>query len=101
MSWGSEPRVDRIVDSGDALDATWVDELSVATLSRAGGTTEVVSHQIGGRQNDLGNPGPAVHIVGGNTEAGLRVIDENGVISTRRGSGWQSSGEAALIATQR
>ena len=101
VSWGSEPRIDRIVDSGTALDATWVDELSVATLSRVDGSTEVISHQVGGRQSDLGSPGPSVSIVGGNTEAGLRVISENGVISTRRGSGWQSSGEATLIATQR
>jgi hypothetical protein len=101
VSWGSEPRVDRIIDSGDALDATWADELSVATLSRVNGTTEVVSHQIGGKQNDLGNPGPAVSIVGGNTEASLRVISEDGIIFSRRGSGWQSSGEATLIATQR
>lgn len=101
VSWGSEPRIDRIVDRGVALDATWVDELSVATLSEVAGSVEVVSQQIGGKQNDLGSPGPAVSIVGGNTEAGLRVLAENGVISTRRGSGWQSSGKATLIATQR
>lgn len=101
VSWGSEPRVDRIIDGGEALDATWADELAVATLSRVNGTTEVVSHQIGGKQSDLGSPGPAVSIIGGNTEASLRVISADGVISARRGSGWLSSTEATLIATQR
>src|SRR5690554_6243802 len=101
VSWGSEPRLDRIIDSGEALDASWADELSVATLSSVSDSTEVVSNQIGGRQIDLGNPGPAISIIGGNTEASLRVIAEDGVISARRGSGWQSSGEATLVATQR
>ncbi|MEX1078706.1 MAG: GerMN domain-containing protein [Homoserinimonas sp.] len=99
-SFGTEPRLDVIVDSGTALDATWVDELSVATLSGIGGTTEVVSHQVGGEQTTLGSPGPAVAIVGGNGENGLRVLGPEGVVSARRGSGWQGGPTVTLIATQ-
>ncbi|MHA6694053.1 GerMN domain-containing protein [Homoserinimonas sp. A520] len=101
VSLGSEPRVDLIVDSGTAIDATWMDELTVATLSSVGGAMEVTGLQVGGKHTDLGNPGAAVAIVGGNSEASLRVLSADGVVSVRRGSGWQSSAEVALIATQR
>jgi hypothetical protein len=101
ISLGSEPRVDLIVDSGTAIDATWMDELTVATLSTVSGTVEVTALQVGGRSTDLGNPGPAVAIVGGNSEASLRVLSADGVVSVRRGSGWQGGTAVSLIATQR
>jgi hypothetical protein len=100
-SLGSAPRIDLIVDSGTAIDATWVDELTVATLSRVGGETQVNSLEVGGVHTELGSPGPAVAIVGGNNENSLRVLGENGVVSVRRGSGWQSGPTVSLIATQR
>lgn len=101
ISLGSEPRVDLIVDSGTAIDATWLDELTVATLSSVSGEMEVTSLQVGGTRTDLGNPGAAVAIVGGNTEASLRVLGGDGVVSVRRGSGWQDGAAVTLIATQR
>ncbi|HEU4807591.1 MAG TPA: LpqB family beta-propeller domain-containing protein [Homoserinimonas sp.] len=101
ISLGSEPRVDLIVDGGTAIDATWVDELSVAVLSRISGAAEVTSFEVGGKRTDLGNPGAAVAIVGGNGENGLRVLGADGVVSVRRGSGWQSGTAVSLISTQR
>ena len=96
-----EPRLDVIVNTGEAIDATWADELSVATLTSVGGVYAVNSYQVGGKSKDLGNPGRGVSIVGGNSESGLRVLGEDGVVQIRRGSGWQSGPKATLIATQR
>ena len=102
IALGSEPRVDMTVDSGTAIDATWVDELSVAVLSDVGGKAEVVSIQVGGVRKDLGSPGEgAVAVVGGNNENGLRVLGADGVVSSRRGSGWQGGVTVSLLATQR
>lgn len=96
-----EPRLDVITDSGTAVDATWMDEISVATLTRIGPATSVTAYQVGGKSTSLGHPGDAVAIVGGNGESGLRVLDEDGVISLRRGSSWQAGPSASFIATQR
>jgi hypothetical protein len=102
VALGSEARVDLIVDSGTAIDATWVDELSVGVLFRDGGEAEVVSLQVGGERKSLGDPGEsAMALVGGNNENGLRVIGEDGVVSSRRGSGWQSGVTVSVLATQR
>lgn len=100
LSFG-EPKLDVVTDSGTAIDATWVDELRVATLSRVGAAYSVTSHQIGGRTSSLGSPGEAVAIVGGNGENGLRVMGADGIISVRRGSGWQGGPQATFLATQR
>jgi hypothetical protein len=101
ISLGSEPRIDLIVDSGTAIDATWMDELTVATLSRVSGAVEVTSLQVGGKRTELGEPGPAVSVVGGNSESTLRVLTADGVVSVRRGSGWQGGTPVSLVATQR
>ena len=102
VALGSEPRVDLIVDNGTAIDATWVDELWVGVLTSEGGETEVSSIQVGGARKGLGNPGAgAVAIVGGNNENSLRVLGADGVVSSRRGSGWQSGVTVSVLATQR
>jgi hypothetical protein len=102
IALGSEPRVDLIVDSGTAIDATWVDELWVGVLSSVDGQAEVVSVQVGGIRRDLGSPGKnATAIVGGNNENSLRVLGADGVVSSRRGSGWQGGATVSVLATQR
>lgn len=97
-----EPILDTTDDSGGAIDATWLDEITVATLTNADGASTVLSYRIGGERTELGSPAASVSIVGGNGESGLRVLGADGIISARRGSGWQQTEiEAAFIATQR
>lgn len=97
-----EPIIDTTGDGGDAIDATWLDEITVATLTNDAGASTVLAHRIGGEHTELGNPAPSVSIVGGNGESGLRVLGADGIISARRGSGWQQTDiEASFIATQR
>ena len=112
---------DAILDTysatGTALDVTWVDELSVATLRRereetAGGdtlgsseqveNTVVTVHEIGGRRTPLGSVAGATALVGANGELGLRALGSDGAIVERTVSGWSNTGiVVGLIATQR
>jgi hypothetical protein len=93
--------------TGDrAIDAAWVDEVRVASISAtAAGDDEqrlVELHELGGRSRPLGLPPEAVQIVGGNGGIdGIRVRGEQGVVFEPRGSGWQNTGlRAVFLGTQ-
>jgi hypothetical protein len=89
------------VPSGTAIAATWVDDLSVATLIGSARGTTVTSYELGGMQTSLGRPGDAVSIVGGNGTDTLRVVGADHVVQVPTGSTWSSTGVAVdLIATQ-
>lgn len=89
-------------DEGTALDVTWVDELTVATLSAQGdGTSEVMTHQLGGRNVLRGAVADGLWVSAGNTSRDLRVLDANGHLLTPRGQGWQERVDAVdFVATQ-
>ncbi len=103
VSLVGEPILDVTADSGTAIDASWADGLSVATLSVVSGQPTVTLYKLGGPWLSLGHPEGAEQIVGGNGgTSGLRVLGANGVIQALRGSGWIGSGvQATFIATQR
>ncbi|WP_349899440.1 LpqB family beta-propeller domain-containing protein [Parafrigoribacterium soli] len=103
VSLVAEPVLDVTADSDTAVDATWADGLSVATLSVQDGRPSVVLYQLGGPRVSLGHPDGAKQIVGGNGgTSGLRVLGPDGSIQALRGSGWIGSGvQAEFIATQR
>jgi hypothetical protein len=86
----------------DAIDATWVDSVRVATLNLDDGDYRVSVHQIGGLSTSLGVLTFGEQIVGGNGIDGLRVLGNDGIIQQPRGTGWQSSNvEADFLGTQR
>jgi hypothetical protein len=95
--------LDATADNGTPLDATWVDGLSVATLSVVNGQSTVYLYPLGGPRTSLGRPDAATEIVGGNGgTAGLRLLGDDGAIQTLRGSSWiRSSQQISFIATQR
>ena len=86
----------------EAVDAAWVDEVSVASILATEQGTAVELHEVGGRSRSLGRPPGAVQIVGGNGGvAGLRVLTDSGVVFEPRGSGWQSTGlRASFLGVQ-
>jgi len=93
--------------SGDrAIDATWVDEVRVASITAtdvADGEQRLVElHELGGRSRPLGLPPGATQIVGGNGGLdGIRVLGDQGVVFEPRGSGWQNTGlHAVFLGTQ-
>jgi len=90
------------VSGDEAVDATWIDEVRVASITRTDDQTLVEVHELGGRSRPLGLPPEAVQLVGGNggTE-GIHVLSADGAVFEPRGSGWQNTGlRASFLATQ-
>ncbi|WP_158614276.1 GerMN domain-containing protein [Frondihabitans sp. PhB188] len=90
--------------AGSPVSVTWVDELTIGTLSTSGtGSSLVSEHDVGGESTDLGTPsGTAVNLVGGNGADGVRVLTASGTLLEPRGNGWEDTGISAdLLATQR
>jgi len=90
------------VDAGVPIDATWVDNRTVATLARSGAETSVTAWTIGGPSESLGELPGGVSIVGGvEGTDGLRVLTRDGQVFQPRGSSWQLTDVvASFIATQ-
>jgi hypothetical protein len=83
------------------VDATWVDENTVATLADSVVGAVVTAYEIGGPQESLGRAAGGIRIVGGNSADEIRVLTNDGTILQRRASGWQSTGvKADMLATQ-
>jgi hypothetical protein len=77
---------------GTPVAATWVDQLSVASVGvLASGEARAVAQTLGGRSSSLGSPAGAVAIAGGNDLDGLRVLSADGSLLQQRGSGWQTT----------
>lgn len=96
------PILDVLLEPGQAIDATWVDESSVATLEVSDEAFLTMLYDIGGFATSLGRTDPAVAIVGANGRTGIRVLGVDGSVSSPRGSGWQRTNVTAeFIATQR
>ena len=83
---------------GSPVDATWVDERSVATVSGAGAITLV---EIGGPTQLLGQLDGAASIAGGTVGIdGLRVLSK-GQVWRSQGNGWVPTGIlATFLATK-
>jgi hypothetical protein len=88
---------------GTPIDAAWVDELQVATLTQGPtGERQVELHEVGGRSRDMGTAPDGVSITGANDETGLRVLTAGGALLTPRGSTWQQTATGvSFVATQR
>jgi hypothetical protein len=87
---------------GVGLDAAWMDELTVASLSTGpSGEGHIVVQQIGGVSSTLEPPKSSRIIVGSNSVRDLRALTEVGSLEVQRGAGWQARiGEVTLLATQ-
>lgn len=100
----SSPAISLPIGQGaTALDATWVDDNSVAALTRVGsGASTVTLFEIGGPSKSLSRVAGGVSIVGGNGGSdGLRVMTSEGEVFLQRGNGWAYTGsKVTFIATQ-
>jgi hypothetical protein len=90
---------------GQPLDATWVGDNSVASLSTIAPGTSVASvavFDLGGPRHSLGTVDGAVQIVGGNGgNEGLRVRDSEGAVFRPRSASWQATAvHVETLATQ-
>ncbi|MCU1411472.1 MAG: hypothetical protein JWR04_2179 [Rhodoglobus sp.] len=96
--------LDLPVGTETPLDATWVDDRTVATVAAdADGHSIVTAFEIGGPSISLGRVDGAHTIAGGASGTdGLRVLTADGEIWRPRGSeGWVSTGiRASFLATK-
>jgi hypothetical protein len=75
---------------GTPVDATWVDQFTVASVTvSASGETLAMSQELGGQSAELGSPASAVTVAGGNDLESLRVLSADGSLQQQRGSAWQ------------
>ncbi len=83
-----------VEQSSVALDATWVDDNSVAVLRILADDEQssVALYQLGGASRSLGRVAEGVSIVGGNGLDGLRVLTADGDVFQVRGNGWANTG---------
>ncbi|MCY7411690.1 MAG: LpqB family beta-propeller domain-containing protein [Salinibacterium sp.] len=90
--------------AGDVpVDTAWVDDRSVALLSRSGTEVTVTQFALGGPSSSLGTLVDARAIVGGNGGAdGLWILAADGeILRPQGGGGWSGTGQlVSFIATQ-
>ncbi|MGV3712736.1 LpqB family beta-propeller domain-containing protein [Pseudolysinimonas sp.] len=88
--------------AGTVVDATWVDGASVGVLTVEGDGMRVQLLPLGGPASNLGTVESAVAIVGGNQQAGLRVLTAEGaVLRPSSVGGWLATGlTASFLGTQ-
>jgi hypothetical protein len=94
---GLGPTIELAVTDGVPIDATWVDDRSVATLASVDGSGIVTSYELGGPSTPLGQVTDGRAIAGGNSgDDGLRVLSGAGELWRPRGSeGWVNTGISA------
>jgi hypothetical protein len=107
---GDDDRPDRltepvdfgIVEGKNARSLTWLDELTVASLSTDGnGETTIASQVIGGEASASAGPTSGDVLVGGNGVPPYWVLASGQSLEGPRGTGWQQkSAGIALLATQ-
>ncbi|MEO8095148.1 MAG: LpqB family beta-propeller domain-containing protein [Pseudolysinimonas sp.] len=94
------------VSNSGPIDATWVDDRTVAVVSQDAGVASVTAFELGGPSEALGSIADALSIVGGNggstASDGLRVLRSNGEAYRPAGSGgWVSTGiKATFLGTK-
>lgn len=87
---------------GTPLAATWIDELTVATLSTLpSGDNRIVVQQLGGQSSSVAGPAHAVTLVGAGSTSRYWVRTADGTVQGARGTGWQQKADGvSVIATQ-
>jgi hypothetical protein len=91
-----------LASDGVPLDATWIDELNVASLTRLpDGEERIIAQQIGGVSTPIESAPGSITIAGSNTLRTLRTLNAKGGLQVQRGVGWQERiDRVAVLATQ-
>ena len=88
--------------SNPILGASWAGSGRVVVLSSDRDSTAVDTYDLGGQKQQLGSLDAGVAVVGGNGNAGIRVLDSSGSVFSPNGTfGWQDTGlNASFLASQ-
>lgn len=90
------------VGSGAAVDATWIDPGTVATVTRDKDGDQVTVQVVGGESSSRGTLTGAADAVGGTTATDLTIRTQNGGLVVQQGSVWVPTGATAdVLAVQR
>ena len=94
--------VDLTSTTGTPLNATWIDELTVASLTRLpSGEERIIAQRIGGTSSVLESAPGSAAITGGNSLRDVKSLSGSGALLVQRGAGWQERiDEVGLIGTQ-
>jgi hypothetical protein len=84
---GEEPQL-LVSPPGIPVDATWVDDRRVASLTTNDRATVVSYIEIGGASGAIGEVVEGIAIVGGNRREGLRVLSAEGAVWRLQGTNW-------------
>lgn len=89
-------------ETGTPVDATWIDQSTVAYLSvQPDGEDRIVSHELGGSSAPLESSTGVRAITGSNLLRDLRALAADGSLLVQRGVGWQTRIDGiTLVATQ-
>jgi hypothetical protein len=90
------------VQTGTPVDATWIDQSTVAFLTvQPDGENRITSHEIGGTSLQLESSAGITSITGSNLLRDLRALSADGSLLVQRGVGWQERIDGVvLVATQ-
>jgi hypothetical protein len=91
------------VSSGAPIDATWVDNRTVAALYAGVPDTSVVAYEVGGPIDDLGTipDGVSITSIGDGGIDNLRALSSDGELYRPRNTSWQGTGiTASFLGTQ-
>ncbi|TFD88750.1 hypothetical protein E3T61_11420 [Cryobacterium lactosi] len=88
--------------TGTPVDATWIDQATVAYLSlQPDGEARITAHEIGGASVQLESSAGISTITGSNLLRDLRALSVDGSLLVQRGIGWQERIDGVtLVATQ-
>lgn len=93
-------KLDAVIDEGQGVDVTWIDEVSVGTVTASGSGALISSFEVGGIKTALGEIEGAAGIVGAHSAKNLRVITADGLVFTQRGASWQPGARVSVLARQ-
>ncbi|WP_394551266.1 GerMN domain-containing protein [Agromyces sp. MMS24-JH15] len=87
--------------AGTPLDAAWLDDRTVASLTSSGEETRLVTQVIGGLDASTAGPTGAIQVDGANSANDVRILTATGDVTRRSGVGWQvQAGGIRFLSTQ-
>ncbi|MAP64935.1 MAG: hypothetical protein CMH34_14590 [Microbacterium sp.] len=87
--------------SGAGLSLAWLDDTTVAALTRSGTDVTLVEQAVGGPGASVTAPSGTVSVAGANTDATVRLRSEDGLLFVRRATNWeQTAADILVLATQ-
>lgn len=83
--------------AGAGIGLAWIGDTELGVLMDDDGSPVFVTQDVGGPGLSSAAPSGAVALAGARTSAGVRMLDEHGVVFAQRGTTWQTSLSGVLV----